>query len=333
MQPLMITAFDISPYKKSFKKPFNVAGQSLSYREGYYGTFTANSLSAQGEASPLEGFSSETLKKSAHDLKLYGQTMVGQSITTDKEQLFTFLRNALKECAPSSRFAIESALIQLVAQARGQSLAEFLGVPLKKFLPVALLQGDHKQILEETTEYVKAGYRFFKLKVGNRNVPLDVAKVQAVRSVLPSDGTIRLDANRAWSVAQAVTFVQHIGRAHIQFIEEPLSDPSQLAEFAKQAHIPVALDETLMTSRCDVTAPGRCMPTLTNSDAVDYYVIKPSLLGGVLISLDWIEQAKRLGKKAVISSMFETSVGQTMLMQLASHTDQAPGFGTESWLA
>jgi len=60
-------------------------------------------------------------------------------------------------------------------------------------------------------------------------------------------------------------------------------------------------------------------------------VIKPSVLGGIVMALDWIEEARSLGKKAVISSAFESSVGMEVLKALACVTGNISGLGTERW--
>lgn len=332
MQPLTIDHITIEYYKHPFKRPFSINGVSLSIREGYYLTLTSSKFKAIAEASPLDGYSFETLKKAHHDLKRFKESLLHQHLPLEKQALFAFLKSALEGCSASAKFAYESACIDLAAQVNDNSIEGFLGISARLHDGVALLQGNHQQVLTQARDFAKQGYRIFKLKVGDRNIPLDVAKVQEIRACLPQEGKIRLDANRFWKLSEAVLFVQLIGKDNIEFIEEPLADLSQLASFYQQTLFPVALDETLLTSRCDVTAPGRCMPTLVNQDAVHFFVIKPTLLGGVIKALDWVEYAKKTGKRALISSMFETPIGMRMLKALSQLTDDAPGFGTESWL-
>ena len=106
---------------------------------------------------------------------------------------------------------------------------------------------------------------------------------------------------------------------------------SRLHEFYQTTHMPVALDETLSVLRCAVSTPGCCAPTLAANGGVAAYVIKPMIIGGVLASLDWITEARSLGKKAVISSAFESPIGLKVLKALAALTGQVPGLGTEHW--
>lgn len=103
----------------------------------------------------------------------------------------------------------------------------------------------------------------------------------------------------------------------------------RLSEFYHATHMPVALDETLAVVRCGINAPGRCMPTLANHDGVKAYVIKPVVIGGVITALDWIEEARENGRKAILSSAFETPVGFAMVEALASLSDEVAGLGTQ----
>jgi L-alanine-DL-glutamate epimerase-like enolase superfamily enzyme len=61
-------------------------------------------------------------------------------------------------------------------------------------------------MIQETKELLAQGCTVFKIKVGSRNIPLDVKNVQDVRAILGTAGRLRLDANRSWSIKEAVLF-------------------------------------------------------------------------------------------------------------------------------
>lgn len=336
MQPLVIAQSSIQPFRVAFQKPFFVAGNVVSERTGFYFELTSTSgLSVRGEAAPLPGISTETLRKSEHDLKEIQASLANVEVATDKRSLIDQIRRheLLSSLCPSAKFAIESALFLLAAQANGQSLVEFLENPLDDVYSAALLQGSYEQVMADAKQLYAAGYEIFKLKVGDRNIPLDVKKVNDVRALIGEDGLLRLDANRIWSLNEALLFMQLVGLKQIEFIEEPLSDLKDLNEFYQRTHVPVAWDETLSVLRCGITAPGRCSPTLAQHEAVGAYVLKPMMLGGMVTVLDWIEEARSAGKKAVISSSFETQVGLKVLANLALLTGQVAGLGTTRWLS
>ncbi|MBI4309612.1 MAG: o-succinylbenzoate synthase [Candidatus Omnitrophica bacterium] len=334
MQPLTITGSTIIPFTLPLVRPFNFAGHTIRERSGYYLEITTpDGLTAQGEIAPLPGISSETLKKAKHDAREIQPALVGRPIPLEKDELIDSIRNdgRLCACCPSVRFGVESALFDLASRARQMHLTHFLEAPDGEIASAVLLQGTHGHIIARAKEMKACGHRVFKLKVGDRNIPLDVKKVQDLRGLIGKEGVIRLDANKIWSFSEAVLFAHLAGPEQIEFMEEPLSDTLKLDEFYKTTHMPVALDETLSVLRCGATAPS-CMLTLTAHEGVKAYVIKPMVLGGVIIALDWIEEAGRLGKKAVISSAFESPVGLRVLKALAALSGQTAGLGTEYYL-
>ena len=333
MQPLIIKQTDIKPFQIEFSQPFVFAGNTLTIRKGFYLTVTASSgVVVVGEASPLPGVSEEGDRRAKHDLEDVCILLKEAEIPLDKDELFAYMRGKLllHNYCPSVRFAVESALISLSANANTLSIAEFLGGQLADVPTAALLQGMHVKVLADAKRLMGQGYKIFKLKVGDRNIALDIKKVQDLRLILEKDCLLRLDGNRVWSLKEANIFAELAGHEKIEFIEEPLSEAARLSEFYQANHMPIALDETLSVVQCGITAPGRCMPTLANSEGVKAYVLKPTVLG-LTASLAWIEEARRQGKKAIISSSFESPVGLKVLANLACLTSQTAGLGTERW--
>ena len=102
-----------------------------------------------------------------------------------------------------------------------------------------------------------------KLKVGGRAVYDDAAAVRAAAAACTATGkTLRLDANRTWTVAQYRAFVAVLLKPIpistatsttpiscldcVEYIEEPVSFIDDLAHVLDDEHsIPVALDESL----------------------------------------------------------------------------------------
>jgi O-succinylbenzoate synthase len=165
------------------------------------------------------------------------------------------------------------------------------------------------------------GYMTFKLKVGNRNIPLDVQKVQDVRRVIAHGAKLRLDANRAWRLDEAIVFAQSIGKECIEYIEEPVADPVQLEDFARRTDMPVAVDETLQEKPIEEWA-GRV--------GVAYAVARPMVMG-VTGYLKFLDTAAEFGIHVIVTSVFESGVGMTMLANLAALTYPVANLGTANW--
>lgn len=92
-----------------------------------------------------------------------------------------------------------------------------------------------------------AGYRAFKLKVGF-GAERDLANVHAVRAVLQPGDAFMLDANQAWSPADAAAMLQRLQPLGIGWLEEPLAADTPLADWQAlraASAIPLAAGENL----------------------------------------------------------------------------------------
>jgi O-succinylbenzoate synthase len=140
-----------------------------------------------------------------------------------------------------------------------------------------------------------------KVKVAEPGQSLadDVARVAAVREALGPEGRIRVDANAAWSVSEAVEALGRIEDAAggLEYAEQPCPTLEDLAEARARTGVRIAADEAIRRDHAD--------PDLLR-DAVDVAVIKVQPSGGVTAALALVE---RLGLLAVVSSALETSVG------------------------
>lgn len=334
MQPLIISQSDFSPFKIPFIQPFSFAGITIRERSGFYLTIkTSDGISAQGEIAPLEGISAESIRRTKHDLTETRSYLMELQIPRQKDELLDMLRqetNILNSCA-SVRFAVESAILMLASRAANQSLAEFLGANLQDVPTAVLLQGSYPEVIADFKRFSQQGVKVFKLKVGDRNIALDVKKVNDIRVLLEQGSYLRLDGNRIWSLKEACIFAELVGNQNIDYIEEPINDVTQLDVFYQQTRMRVALDETLAVVHSGIRAPGRCSLPLAEQEGVVAYVLKPMILG-LIPSLDWIEEARLLKRKAIISSAFESPVGFKVLANLACLSGQIAGLGTERWL-
>ncbi len=334
VQSIIIEDVKLSSVQIPLVRPFHFANQTVYERQVLYFTFTTRcGLTVISEAAPLAGVSAETFKKAEHDAQVGIAFLIHKEFDCDLKVMLTMLsaQSTIRGLCASVRCAIEAGLCLLAAKAQNVPLAQWLGGQIKDVPVAALLEGTHDEVVAMAKEYHCQGFQCYKLKAGNRNIPLDVKKIQDVRAVIGEQSMIRVDANRVWSFNEASLYVSLVGHAQLDFIEEPLSDMGRLHEFYEATHMPCALDETLSIVRPDVLAPGRCMPTLADAPGIKTYVIKPMVLG-FIASLQWMDYAKRRGKNVVISSTFESSVGICTLAQLACLTDQPAGLGTLVWL-
>lgn len=154
-----------------------------------------------------------------------------------------------------------------------------------------------------------------KVKVAERGQSLadDLDRVEAVRSALGPSGRIRVDANGAWSVDEAVTALRSLARFSLEYAEQPCASVEELAQVRRRAAVPVAADESIRRA----ADPYR----VRDLDAADVAVLKVQPLGGVRACLGI---AERIGLPVVVSSALETSVGIAAGVALAAALPELP---------
>lgn len=159
--------------------------------------------------------------------------------------------------------------------------------------------------------------RTAKVKVAEPGQSLadDVERVAAVREALGVDGMIRVDANGAWSVEDAVAAIGRLDRAAggLEYVEQPTATVEDLALVRRRVSVPIAADESIRRAE----DPYRVRAL----DAADVAVLKVQPLGGVRACL---EIAERIGLPVVVSSALETSVGIAAGVALAAALPQLP---------
>ena len=161
------------------------------------------------------------------------------------------------------------------------------------------------------------GCRTAKVKVAERGQTLadDVARVEAVRDALGPDGLVRVDANGAWDVDEAVRAIAAIDRAAggLEYVEQPVMAVEDLAVVRRRVDVPVAADESIRRAE----DPYR----VRDLEAADIAVLKVQPLGGVRACL---RIAEDIGLPVVVSSAVESSIGIAAGVALAAALPELP---------
>jgi o-succinylbenzoate synthase len=169
---------------------------------------------------------------------------------------------------------------------------------------------------------VAAGCRTVKVKVGD---PGGEERVRAVREAAGAAVHLRVDANGAWDLEEAIRCLDRLARYDIEMVEDPVPTLDELARLRRRCSIPVAAESPIRTI-ADVAEMRRL-------EAADVLVIKPQRIGGIVAALRAAELA---GIPVVVSSALETSVGLAACLAVAAALPASPyahGIGTASLLA
>jgi O-succinylbenzoate synthase len=167
----------------------------------------------------------------------------------------------------------------------------------------------------KAAEIVKAsGCGTAKVKVAEPGQTLadDLERVEAVRDAI-GNGRVRIDANGAWSVDEAVRSLRQLQRFDLEYVEQPSATVAELAAVRRRTDVPVAADESIRRAED---------PLLVKKlEAADIAVLKVQPIGGVRACLEIAEQ---IGLPVVVSSALETSVGIAAGVALAAALPELP---------
>ena len=174
-----------------------------------------------------------------------------------------------------------------------------------------------------------SGCRTAKVKVAERgqSPSEDEERVAAVRDALGPDGLVRVDANGAWSVGDAVHAIERLDQAAhgLEYVEQPCRTVEELAEVRRKVDVPLAADESIRRG----ADPYR----VRDLHAADVAVLKVQPLGGVAACL---RIAEDIAMPVVVSSALETSIGIAAGVALAAALPEVPhacGLATVQLLA
>jgi o-succinylbenzoate synthase len=161
------------------------------------------------------------------------------------------------------------------------------------------------------------GARTAKVKVAEPGQTLDddVARVDAVRALVP---TVRVDANGAWTVDQAIAAAAALGP--LEYLEQPCATVEELAELRRRVDVPVAADESIRKAGDPLA--------VVRAGAADIAVLKVAPLGGISAML---KIATQIDIPVVVSSALDSAVGIAVGLAAAAalpNLDHACGLGT-----
>ena len=276
-----------------------------------------------GEASPLPGYSNETVDECAVVLKDIHQKIgpidLKQETAANIADSFCDIEVELKSC-PSARFALETALFDIVGKIRGCSVSSLLSNSASygslQVNGLVSLDKNPEALTESARRQVEEGYRVIKVKGGHREIPLkeQICTLASLRKAVGEKIELRLDVNGAWSVDEADVALKELEFLKLEFLEEPVAD-GRIKELVP-CKTAIAADESLVESSLVEMFLEREVP--------EVFVLKPALLGGLIYCYDLGEIASGLGKKLVVSHMFDGPVALAACCELAFSFTKAP---------
>lgn len=205
----------------------------------------------------------------------------------------------------ASKTAVELALIDCILKEQRVSLNCILPANSKTVTYTGVLtSGNAKNTAALAERFKQIGFKYIKMKIGQSN---DQERIAIVRDILGPSVSIRLDANGAFNVKQAIQFIESVEQFKIDSIEQPIKrgDVAGLALVKTNSSIPVMADESIVTLED--------AERLIDGNACDYFNLRISKCGGICNTLAIANLAKQMGIKIQLGCL----VGETAILSAA----------------
>lgn len=230
---------------------------------------------------------------------------------------------------PSISFGLETALLDIKSKGSkvlfpGSFTEGEKGIPINGLV----WMGDKEFMENQIRHKISSGYRCIKLKIGALDFATELDILANIRKNFPFDDLeIRLDANGAFKVKDAMEKLKQLSEFEIHSIEQPIRAGNWLdmAAICAVSPIPVALDEELISISSDEKKDQ-----MLSVIQPDYIILKPGLLGGIEKAQNWTELARNHQVGWWVTSALESNIGLNAIAQWTSSLDTCmpQGLGT-----
>lgn len=299
----MITA-SYQQYILNFKQPSGTSRGVLHTKETWFIILNENDKTGVGECGILRGLSAddrpdyeEKLRWACENIHLGLDVLVSELVEL-----------------PSIQFGLEMAFLSLKSQNPFELFpSEF--TKGKASIPIngLIWMGDADFMKQQIKAKIKEGFKCLKLKIGAIDFQTELDILKSIRQhFCESDIEIRVDANGAFSTTEALEKLKHLSDYQLHSIEQPIKagQIQDMAQLCSQTPLPIALDEELI-SIFDYSKKELLLQTIQPQ----YIILKPSFIGGMKGSQEWIDLAKQQHIDYWITSALESNVGLNAIAQ------------------
>jgi L-alanine-DL-glutamate epimerase-like enolase superfamily enzyme len=294
---------EVERHTLALTSPLTTSYGSLSEREILTVSLTgADGVCGFGEAAPLPGYDGPDFELVLETLGAYRE-VIAASDELDGAQLLEACRQARD--VPQALAAIDLALWDRAGRRVEKPVAELLVNDPVASVPVnaTLAALDRAGAAEQAAAAVAAGFTCLKVKVGTGD---DAGRIAAVRAAAGPHVDLRLDANGAWSVDEAVRAIETLSSAGLELVEEPTHGLDGIREVRERVAVRVAIDETAGESGA------------LGSGIADAVCLKISRCGGIAGLLAAATLVRASGAEVYLASTLDGPLGVAAALHAAA---------------
>lgn len=291
-------------YILNFKQASGTSRGILQTKETYFLEIENNGAIGIGECAVFRGLSVDDVSEYKEKLQ-----WLCSNINLDKG----FLLNELIKF-PSIQFGLEQALLSLNSTNKFELFpSDFTKGNDSININGLVWMGSEDFMKKQIEEKLKSGFTTIKLKIGAIDFKTEYKLLASIRKEFSEkEITLRVDANGGFSPSEALDKLKYLAELELHSIEQPIKPRQwqEMAELCEKSPLDIALDEELIgvyykekkQKILEVVKP-------------QYIILKPSLIGGIQGTNEWIELASERNIDWWITSALESNIGLNAIAQ------------------
>lgn len=214
---------------------------------------------------------------------------------------------------PSIRGGLEMALIDLESENHILYPSDFTDGYERQSINGLIWMGDYDYMMEQVRERIERGFLVLKMKIGTLDLEAELKILEQIRKEYSAaELQLRVDANGAFSPAEALPILQRLDQLRVHSIEQPIAkgQGKAMARLCAQSPLPIALDEELI----GVFDKAK-QEALLDLIKPKFIILKPSFLGGFAAAEQWIKMAEERSIGWWVTSALESNLGLSAIAQ------------------
>jgi L-Ala-D/L-Glu epimerase len=294
----------VTPQTIPLREPLRTANGTVESRELFAVEVEGDDgVAGRGEAAPLEGYDGVSSELVQAALGAHARAIAALPGDARGPEILDACRTAAD--LPQALAAVDLALWDRSARRAGLPVVRLLAEEFDAEVEVNATIGalDRAGAAEAAADAVRQGFGCVKVKVGAGD---DAGRVAAVRAAGGPDLALRLDANGAWDVEQAVRTIEALEPAGLELVEEPVHGIAELRAVREQVATRVAMDETASEHGALASA------------AADAVCLKIARCGGISGTLASAALVRATGADVYLASTLDGPLGIAAALHCAA---------------
>ena len=258
-----------------------------------------------GEAPATKAITGEDIESIMNSVKMMQSILLGLKIEDALTQV------QCTDIGSSAKAALDMALITLLAQQRGQSLAEFFSLEESTpiFTDITISFNDTETMLKDAQKALEKKHHILKVKVAG-DIQHAIKSIRQISSGA-NGAEILVDANQAWSLDDTLYFIDKTKDIELSLIEQPVpaKDTDSLKSITNYSNVAILADEAVFTLED--------AQKIIESKSADMINIKLMKCGGVTPAIEMLKYAREKGVMCMLGSMLEGPYSINIALYLA----------------